>query len=194
MKRHFTTGEALEEIMRPATSSETQVSDTSSSSSSEIESDVDFMVESEHCASSSSSPDLSTKSGEHTPETATEWTARSGQVWSPSNEETTHYVPAATGLIPGPTRYAITRISDLESCFDLFFMADIIDIIVKMTNLNGRRAVRNWSDIDETCVKAYIGLLILAGVYRSKGESTYSLWDDHSGRAIFRATMNHTKF
>lgn len=81
----------------------------------------------------------------------------------------------------------------MESSFDLFFTPEIIDI-VNMTNLNGRRAVRNWRDIDDTDVRAYTGLMILAGVYRSKGESTYNLWDDQSGHAIFRATMNHTKF
>ncbi|KAE8277988.1 hypothetical protein D5F01_LYC23985 [Larimichthys crocea] len=36
-----------------------------------------------------------------------------------------------------------------------------------------------------------MGLLILAGVYRSRGEATASLWDGgESGRAIFRATMS----
>ncbi|XP_034085017.1 piggyBac transposable element-derived protein 4-like isoform X2 [Gymnodraco acuticeps] len=63
-----------------------------------------------------------------------------------------------------------------------------------MTNLQGGRSVANWSDVDATDIRAYIGLLILAGVYKSKGESTRSLWVDHSGRAIFRATMTHTKF
>ncbi|KAK1902819.1 PiggyBac transposable element-derived protein 4 [Dissostichus eleginoides] len=63
-----------------------------------------------------------------------------------------------------------------------------------MTNLQGGRSVANWSDVDATDIRAYIGLLILAGVYKLKGKSTRSLWDDHSGRAIFRATMTHTKF
>ncbi|KAF0039235.1 hypothetical protein F2P81_007470 [Scophthalmus maximus] len=108
--------------------------------------------------------------------------------------ETTHNVPVARGLIPGPTRYAITWICNMESSFDLFFSPDIINIIVSIANLNGRRVLRNWSDVDDADLRAYIGLLILASVYRSKGESTCSLWDDHSGGAIFRATMNHTKF
>ena len=43
--------------------------------------------------------------------------------------------------------------------------------------------------MDETDLRAYVGLLILAGVYRSRGEVTASLWDTESGRAIFRATM-----
>ncbi len=38
------------------------------------------------------------------------------------------------------------------------------------------------------------GLLILAGVYRSRGESTLSLWDAQTGQAIFRQTMARTRF
>ena len=43
--------------------------------------------------------------------------------------------------------------------------------------------------MDEADLRAYIGLLILAGVYRSRGEAASSLWDAESGRAIFLATM-----
>lgn len=74
--------------------------DSETSTSSEGESDVDF-VESDHSASSSSSPDLSTESGEDTNDPATEWTSKSGQVWFPTNAENTHYVPVARGSIPG---------------------------------------------------------------------------------------------
>lgn len=35
----------------------------------------------------------------------------------------------------------------------------------------------------------YIELLILVGMYRSRGEAASSHWDAESGRVIFRATM-----
>jgi len=38
--------------------------------------------------------------------------------------------------------------------------------------------------------EAYIDLLLLAGVYKSHGESTKSLWDKQTGRNIFHATMS----
>lgn len=71
---------------------------------------------------------------------------------------------------------------------------EMIDLIVSMTNLHGRRTMRNWTGVDSTDLRAYMGLLILAGVYRSRGESTRCLWDDRSGRAIFRATMSLSRF
>lgn len=40
-----------------------------------------------------------------------------------------------------------------------------------------------------TDLQAYIGLLILTGVYKSKEEATASLWNTDTGRAIFPSTM-----
>lgn len=41
---------------------------------------------------------------------------------------------------------------------------------------------------------AYVGLLILAGVYRSNHEPTSSLWSEKTGRSIFRAAMSQKRF
>ncbi|KAL4009583.1 hypothetical protein ACER0C_003435 [Sarotherodon galilaeus] len=37
--------------------------------------------------------------------------------------------------------------------------------------------------------RAYVGMLVLAGMYRSRGEACESLWDAESGRSVFRAAM-----
>ncbi|GLD69151.1 piggyBac transposable element-derived protein 4-like protein [Lates japonicus] len=120
------------------------------------------------------------------------WESRDGQiVWSPSHAETLPYLPA-TRVTPGPTQYAKDRISCVKSCFDLLITEDIIQgrhVLVDTTNLQARRSVADWSDVHATDLQAYIGLLILAGVYRSRNESTASLWDEYHRRAIFRATM-----
>ncbi|XP_068451616.1 piggyBac transposable element-derived protein 4-like [Clinocottus analis] len=64
-----------------------------------------------------------------------------------------------------------------------------------MTNLEGsRKHGDGWKGMDETDLRAYVGLLILAGVYRSRGEAAASLWDAESGRAVFRATMSLKRF
>lgn len=123
------------------------------------------------------------------------WTTKNGKlVWSPTNEETLRYLPAATGLIPGPTHYAVARISDPISSFMLFLTDEIVQHIVVMTNQHGRRTLDAWRDLDADEIRAYVGLIVLAGVYRSKHESTVSLWSEKSGRSIFRATMSHKRF
>ncbi|KAM9306929.1 piggyBac transposable element-derived protein 4-like [Pholidichthys leucotaenia] len=67
-----------------------------------------------------------------------------------------------------------------------------------MTNLEGARrtsrGLDGWRPMDRTDLRAYVGLLILAGVYRSRGEACESLWDAESGRPIFRSTMSLKTF
>ncbi|XP_062414083.1 piggyBac transposable element-derived protein 4-like isoform X2 [Pungitius pungitius] len=91
---------------------------------------------------------------------------------------------------PGPTEEAASRATDIASTFRLFVTPAIEDIVLEMTNLEGRRRYGDdWKGMDRVDLRAYVGLLILAGVYRSRGEAAASLWDAESGRAIFRATM-----
>eukprot|EP00063_Salmo_salar_P069643 XP_014044478.1 PREDICTED: uncharacterized protein LOC106597882 [Salmo salar] len=96
-----------------------------------------------------------------------------------------HPSPAVT---PGPTAYAASRALDIESAFRLFVMPAIERIVVDMTNLQGvRKYGDGWRPMDSVDLRAYLGLLILAGIYRSRGEAAASLWE--SGRTVFRATM-----
>ena len=44
------------------------------------------------------------------------------------------------------------------------------------------------------CLRSYIGLLLLGGVYKSKHEALLSLWDDIKELTIFKATMSLQRF
>ncbi|CAI5682355.1 unnamed protein product [Oreochromis niloticus] len=73
-----------------------------------------------------------------------------------------------------------------------YFPPEIEDAVVAMTNLEASRhrtAIDGWKPMGRAEFRAYVGLLILAGVYRSRGEACESLWDAESGRSVFRATM-----
>ncbi|KAL4000599.1 NLR family CARD domain-containing protein 3 [Sarotherodon galilaeus] len=73
-----------------------------------------------------------------------------------------------------------------------YFPLKIEDAVVAMTNLEASRrrtAIDSWKPMGRAEFRAYVGLLILAGVYRSRGETCESLWDAESGRSVFRATM-----
>lgn len=48
--------------------------------------------------------------------------------------------------------------------------------------------------IDMVELHAFFGLLILAGVYRSKGECVTELWNETHGRPIFPSTMTLKRF
>lgn len=64
-----------------------------------------------------------------------------------------------------------------------------------MTNFEGMCVLgEKWKDLDQTLFDAYLGVLILARVCRSKDESTASLWGAETGRTLFRATMSLETF
>ncbi|XP_034040753.1 piggyBac transposable element-derived protein 5-like [Thalassophryne amazonica] len=95
---------------------------------------------------------------------------------------------------PGPTQMAVTHTQDIKSSFELFIPDSIQKIILDCTNLEGRCVFgERWKEMGQTHLHAYFGVLILAGVFRSKGESAQSLWDAETGREIFRATMSLEK-
>lgn len=94
-------------------------------------------------------------------------------------------------LMPGLTRYSCSRITAEEiSSFQLFFPPTLLHTILKYTNLEGKRVFADdWNDIDSIDLFAFIGLILLAGVFRSRNESTESLWDTEKGRPVFGAVM-----
>lgn len=171
--------------------------DSSSSSAEDSGDDAEISSEEETEELESGSDSCGAESSENesgeTEEAPAVWIAKNGIKWSPTHAETLRYVPAATGHT-GPTHYATARISDPQSSFSLFVTDEIMLHIASMTNLQGRRTIAYWRDVDTDELRAYVGLLILAGVYRSKNESMLSLWSEKSGRMVFRATMSQKRF
>nr|XP_054602931.1 piggyBac transposable element-derived protein 4-like [Nothobranchius furzeri] len=126
------------------------------------------------------------------------WTSKDGKIkWSTSPHRSRGRLSSANviKMTPGPTRFAVTRVDNIHSAFHLFIPSPIEKIILDMTNLEGRRVFQQkWKPMDLTDLHAYIGILVLAGVYRSKGEANASLWNEENGRPIFRATMSLETF
>lgn len=174
---------------------ESQDSDSSSEDSGDE--DMDFSVGQEQPESSSheESSDDESEGEMETEDAASGWNSKNGKIiWSPTNLETLNYVLALTNITAGPTHYAAARIRDPASSFSLFLTEEIVQLTVDMTNLHGRRSVTDWREMDCDELRAYVGLLILSGVYRSRDESSLSLWGEKYGRDIFRATMSHKRF
>lgn len=71
----------------------------------------------------------------------------------------------------------------------------MIDTIVQESNRYGRKVCgEDFKTIDNIEMKAFIGLLLLRGVYRAAGESTDELWSSVHGRPIFSKTMSLKRF
>ena len=124
------------------------------------------------------------------------WASKDGNIkWSPHQSRGRLSPSNVIKMTPGPTRFAVTQVDDNQSAFQLFIATPIESIILEMINLEGRRVFQEkWKPLDQSDLHAYIGILVLAGVYRSKGEATASLWNEENGRPIFRATMSLETF
>lgn len=68
-------------------------------------------------------------------------------------------------------------------------------IVVDMTNLYGARTLKDeWNPVDVITMRAYYGLLLMAGSYRGKHEYMEALWDEVTGRPVFPSTMSLYRF
>lgn len=64
-----------------------------------------------------------------------------------------------------------------------------------MTGQEGKQVYgENWKELDETLFQAHHGLLILAGVYKSKGVAMGILLNANTVRAAFPATTSLETF
>ena len=75
----------------------------------------------------------------------------------------------------GPTAECKRKVISVEATFRLFFIDCMIEMIVKHTNEEGcRRHNQNWTCTDSAEIRRYIGVILLAGVFRSSNESIFS--------------------
>ena len=129
---------------------------------------------------------------------------RNGTVWQENPPNVGRRQPQnIIGQAPGITN-AVNCTSPVEA-FDFFITLTMIDLLVLETNREARRQVTAWNEInpdnpktwlalDSNEMKAFIGLCILAGIYKSNHESVASLWSEKEGRPIFSAAMSRTRF
>lgn len=70
------------------------------------------------------------------------WASKDGNIkWSKSPHQSRGRLSSSNviKMTPGPTRFAVTRVDDIQSAFQLFISPPIEKIILEMTNLEGRR-------------------------------------------------------
>jgi len=90
--------------------------------------------------------------------------------------------------------------------FQFFITEEMTNNIVLQTNREARRRIRAWNESNPEKlhvdwkpvygeeVRAFIGLCILAGAFRSSHEPVSTLWSEREGRPVFTATMSRSRF
>ena len=72
---------------------------------------------------------------------------------------------------------------------------NILETILKLTNKEGTITYGDkWVNIDMGELQCFIGLLILAGVYKAHNEGITHLWNKEDGRPIFNKSMSRNRF
>lgn len=95
----------------------------------------------------------------------------------------------------GITQYAATRIVNVSDAFELCFTPTMRKIVIDMTNIEAERVFSDkWKLMDGTEFDAYLGVLLLSGVYKSNHEAVRSLWNPYYGRPIFASIMSYNRF
>lgn len=125
------------------------------------------------------------------------FTSPSGDKWFINAPPNTGRMPAHNVLTsrPGITAYAASRITeDPASAFELIFDNDMMETILTETNRQGGKVIKEWKTISVDELKAYIGLCILRGVFKSKHQAVRQLWDPLYGPPIFNQTMALRRF
>lgn len=126
------------------------------------------------------------------------WTAASGAVWSrqPVQRMRQHQRQNILREESGPTRQALQQGCGESpmNAFKIFINNEIVDILVRRTNEEARRRAEQWKNTNSDEIYTFLGLLILAGVYRGKQEPIKQLWNKVEGRAIFGKSMSRDRF
>ena len=96
---------------------------------------------------------------------------------------------------PGPTRYALRNVDSPISAFQLFMRQEIIGEVQRWTNKEGQIVyAEQWKNVSREELLCYLGLLILAGVYKSRNEAIIELWNQERGRPVFTKSMARGRF
>ncbi|KRX70344.1 hypothetical protein T06_7400 [Trichinella sp. T6] len=129
------------------------------------------------------------------------FTCKSGRVWTTS-------VPSATQTrshnIVRQMCAVFTTASGIQCPGDaikLLITPAMVNVIVQNTNKKAEKVRREWNDApkmwkptDEEEIYAFIGLLLISGVFQSSDESVSDLWSLNNGRPIFRSVMTENRF
>lgn len=148
--------------------SDGEVSDGSTDSSDEFESDDELIIAS--------------KDGR-------KWYKKSLQLPSQNIKSTESNISDHKIVLPSDT-----HIENPEDAFFLYFNDFIFTEIVKYTNIEAERNVQKWKVVDVIEMRAFFGLLLTAGHLKQNNTSYVTLWSKKYRSPIFRATMSLDRF
>lgn len=142
--------------------------------------------------------DLSDESSEDETQTQSDRMSKRGSYWSehpppPQGRTRSHNIlRSCPGPVPGSTSISP------KDAWDMFISDNIIDEVLKCTNLEGRRTAaakgKKWRSIDKEEFMAFIGLTLLAGGDKSWDVALRELFLDPLQNPMYKATMGLRRY
>lgn len=162
------------------------------------EEEEDFLEE-EEVVSESSEEEADSSDEEEPEQSQGVFISKNGrEVWSTDPQRAAQGRQPALNVMnraPGPTRHALREVDTIESSFRLFMKDTLLREIIRWSNKEGQLIYgKEWKALDETELSCFLGLLILAGVYKARHEAITELWSKNDGRNVFSKSMARSRF
>ena len=142
------------------------------------EDEIDYLRDEEESSEVNSENDEDDEESNDEDENIENLCAKDGEIWNLKPNPTigragTHNI--ITGQY-GPTAECKRKLTSIIDAFQLFMTDAMIEMIVKYTNEEGLLTMgERWKQTSKEEIRQYIGLLYLAGVFRSANEPLHNL-------------------
>ncbi|GAV01185.1 hypothetical protein RvY_11934 [Ramazzottius varieornatus] len=95
----------------------------------------------------------------------------------------------------GVSARARSQVSKITDSLGVLFTPSIKYIIIRFTKEEGElRYGKQWATLDATELDAYLGILLLQGVYHDGTVPVSELWSESDGKKIYQACMPRDRF
>ena len=121
--------------------------------------------------------------------------SKDGTEWNSTPMASNSQTPASNVVILPRNRIPHTQAATTPSdIFELIISPDIIRLIVRYTNEEGRRQKgAAWKLTDTIEIKGLIGILLFLGAQKQRDVSLVTVWKPHIGQDFVRATMSKNR-
>ena len=125
----------------------------------------------------------------------TQMVSKDGTEWSHEPTGSKHQTPSRNIVRQRQGfKQTFSEIGTPSECFSHIMTDDMLQQILRWTNQRIERERAAVARVDMVELKAFIGILYFTAIWKSNGESLEELWDNNTGRAVFRATMTLHRF
>lgn len=167
-----------------------------------IEIQTDFQNNDADVSQESDAEDTEAVTSENEPGVAAQYVAPDGTKWSSTPPGNARGRRSKANIVRSRRKVNLNGRCDKPiDALEVFLDDTFFETVLKFTNEslklkreNSSNVSSYYQDFEPVEIRAAIGLLILCGILKSKGESLEQMWSDMYGRPVLKATMPLKRF